>query len=211
LEAYKRPAWYFEAKERWRVSMNISERLRIVELALKGEWSGLFQLKEILEAELMEELNRKLGTTDLFKFAKKFIKGCDKNRPEFTGLMEQNSKYYLCDGYRAFEFDKDIVGIDKIPAPINFEGLMDLDVSITLDVKDLKFTCAKHKALETNTPVIYEGYGFNACNILDALSLIKDPIFMVAPNNHYPALVTGSNGIRAMILPFRIDEPEPEE
>lgn len=196
----------------------ISKLKLLNEIISKGEYYRLQLLKEDLEKELYQEANKEKGTTNTYKFATSFIKKLDKfQKQKFAGLEHDNEKYYLCDGYRAFEFSENIEGISQTNNGLKFSSLFEdaknnAVFELHIDNKDLKFMCEQQKTIETIPLVKFnqngKKYGFNGNYMLDVFKIIKNPKVYISDNTVAPFYIIGENNINAFLLPVRMPQSE---
>ena len=201
--------------------MTTISRVKLVEEVMRGDIGSLYQnlmykLKTDLEEDLKQEINKNNKTLNLYKFVKSFLKKLDVNQKhKFDGLIKDENKYYLCDGYRLFEFGQCIDGIPLVDNKIRFASMlrevkMDANIEINLKNDELLYMCIQQKNKKDKNGVIFKqggkNYGFNETYMIDALRVIKDAKVYISENPIKPIYVTGSNNINVMILPIKVPQ-----
>ena len=199
--------------------MTTTSKLKLINDFLStNDFRFILKLKENLEEQLKQEVAKSNGNIDIYKFITGFIKKLDDTKKfRFNGLEEVNGKYYLCDGYRAFEFLEKIEGINITNNGMTFDKIFDdckksAINELDLKIEELKFLCEKQKTIDKKKPIILEQndkkYGFNCEYILQVLKLLKNPKIFISDNNTAPIYIEGENNINAIVLPCRIHEDD---
>lgn len=198
--------------------MTTEGKLKLVnEILSDYNITKVLQLRTALEEDLRQELAGSKGKSslNLYKFVKSFIdKEVDEHKKDLKGLINKLDKYYLCNGYMAFEFADKIDQIDivenQIALDVLFKDIKKAATNEYMDIDSLKFECAKVKT-QKNMPVIFEfngkRYGFNPKFILNSLKVIKNPKVYLPDNNTSAMYIEGDNA-NAMILPIRIRDEQ---
>ena len=138
------------------------------------ETKELLELKEIMYNELNKLVtSSKNKKVNIYSFVKKFIKKKDM-RDDFRGVIEQEGRFFLCDGVRLIEINEKPEGIKEVITKIDCISFMNnasenmVELDLTSEQLELECRTAEEYVIFEKEGV---KHGFNPKLLLDFIKL----------------------------------------